>query len=724
MADMHRRSESSVEDGEIKSRISDNSASGPQATQVTQPQIEGMDAKRLVNTANSAAGKGTLNGTLSASSKTSGSNYQISSTYLSEAVDASSVTHCLEDSEPTKPTNDQSPVVGLAAPVLKVDDLTSSDHDDSKGPAKKNDSDGKGANTRTSFAKNVSPGADEWSQETDKIATTSSQENTAGSGGFTGATNGHHQDADEASISRARFALSSEATALSQSIHTSKFQHLPRAPRRPQFNNGQQYYDRTDPRDETRMLQAKLQKANQTLEDERRAHKAELEHTETRVRHDCEATLQQICSGILGQQVAIVKRTVHLKKKEFDLEARERLIGKTEHLLTIGQKQFAGADADEQDLETFVDINDAIIRERVIQEIGRRDRKVDAQLAIKKEELKSRESAIEMREKAYSTMHKVQVHERLEIQIRAELEQMMITRENAEYERGLAEGKALGQAEGNDQLRDNYYDQGFAACHNMFDRLKRFQAGLLPHDSPELAFLFDASHPDNPFTLGLQIGRRHSAMSPQQSLVLDKLGYPMPRSQPAGLPSRVGPSTVNGNGSKRFASARPHPQAQLNGRSDGHAETANSNGIPASTQSHPYANTKRYTNGHTNGANDMEAPSASPRDRLEGLNTLQSPDLDTTADTTFGVPKYSARSAPLPLNSSVHVQNPQTPTSGSDATEGNCTTGDRTDGGTARSNNEVPTFLSGRRLLSYGRPVSKDEKVHEEDKQVNLIDLC
>ncbi|KAL1608171.1 hypothetical protein SLS60_003110 [Paraconiothyrium brasiliense] len=729
---MDRRSESSVEDGEIKSRISDNDdgaeealagqsavslpahhsiysgyingASAPQATQVFRPQAKGEEAGHLVKPGRDAAGTVTLNGTLPASSETLGSNDQLSSTYLSEAVDASTVAQSLKDIEQKGLTSDEAPGLSSAAPVIKVDDLTSSDRGEAKAPGEKH----------------ISP------VEDGSNATGSSPEDTPKSGDFTGEANGYPQDVREAINSRAIFNPSGDAITLSHGIHTSKvipalpvlpyhrinatkyapstpqhnrvshagafvqkFENLPRAPRRPQFNNGQQYYDRSDPRDETRMLQSQLRKANQTLEDERKVHKAEFERTETRIRQDYEATLQQITSSIFGQRVALFKETVHLKERELDLEARESLIGKTEHLLAIGQKQYAGADADHQDLETFLDINDEIIRERVTHEIGRRDRKVDAQLAIKKGELKTRETAIDMREKAYSAMYKIQVSERIETRIRAELEHEMSTRENAEYERGLAEGKALGQAEGSDQLRRNYYDQGFAACHNMFDRIKRFQAGLPPH----------------------------------QSLHLDELGYPMPCSQPADLPIQVGPSAMNNNGKRIFASARSYPQAHINDHANGHTGPANGNDLAASAKPHPYADIKRYANGHVNGANDIEALSASPRDRQKELNAFQSHnDLKFTEDITFGVPKYSTRSAPRPLHPSFLAQTPQTPTSDNDATEGKRTTGDRTEGGIARPNIEVPTFLTGNRLF-YGCPNSMNEKVHKEDKQAKQADL-
>ncbi|KAF2446636.1 hypothetical protein P171DRAFT_430745 [Karstenula rhodostoma CBS 690.94] len=517
-----------------------------------------------------------------------------------------------------------------------------------------------------------------------------------------------------------------------------KFENLPRALRRPQFGN-QNQYDRADPRDDARMGSAHLRTLQQTLDNERKAHKVELDRIEVRARHRYETALQEIINDILGQRAALVQQKIHLKEWELGLNAREGLTRKIEHLLAEGQRQFAGAEADEQGLEPFINVNEEIIRERVIHEIGRRDRKVDAQLTIKKEKLDNREAAIDMREKAYSAMYKVQVAEKLESRIRAELEEAITARESTEYDRGLAEGKALGQAEGNEELRQIWHDKGFATCHSISDRMKRFQAGLLAHDSPEMAFLFDESHPDNPFTRGLKMGRRDVAASSQQSPAWSEPDGPMP----SGLVSRLDSTTANGNAAD--TPARSHPYAHLNGRTNGHAighDNGHEDGVgnsapireqggpvrglpnsfstPTEFHPHPFAYANGHTNGHTNGANSTPPHSSIPQNGVENHSTPLS-----RADPTFGVPQFGPRSAPRPIHPSLQSQAPppQTPTTNGALTNGSDTTGDRADSSVARANGEVPTFLSGRRLLTYGRAAGEDERVHKADIQVDLIDL-
>jgi hypothetical protein len=380
----------------------------------------------------------------------------------------------------------------------------------------------------------------------------------------------------------------------------------------------------------------------------------------------------------------MVKQTVHLKEQEFHLDAREGLIRKMEHLLAIGQKQFAGAEADEQDLETFVDVNEKIVRERATREIGRRDRKVDAQLAVKREELRAREAAIEVREKAYSALYKAEAAEKLEAKMRAELERAMAVRETAEYNRGLAEGKVEGQAVGNEQLRHTWYDKGFSACHAMFERMKRFQAGLLAPDSPEIAFLFDPSHPDHPFSRGLQMGRRDAALSSQPSPGVNEADDVTSVLRPAGLPSRIDKAAAN----------------------------INSVGPPAKPP-HPYAHATHDSTTDTNGTHPLAT--TSPARLGDRITPPALADHDVTADPLFGVPQYGTRTAVRAVHPSLLNPTPQTPAMSGAITEG---------GHSARqSGDDVHALLSGRRLVSYGRAEGEDEKVHKGDLQVDLIDL-
>ncbi|KAL5394205.1 hypothetical protein PMIN02_005202 [Paraphaeosphaeria minitans] len=524
--------------------------------------------------------------------------------------------------------------------------------------------------------------------------------------------------------------------------YVQKFEYLPRAPRKAQVSH-QPQHDRSDHRDETRMGNAQLRKLQQTLDDERKAHKIELERIEIRARDRYGTALQQITSDILGQRATLIQQTVHLKEWELDLNAREAMTRKIEHLLAIGQKQIAGPEADAQDLDTFIKVDKEIIREKVTHEIRRHDRQVDAQLAIKREKLNHREATIESREKTYSTLYKAQVANKLEAEIRADLEKATAEQEITGYNRGLAEGKALGEAEGNEELRQLWYDKGFAACHGMMDRIKRFQAGLLAHDSPELTFLFDQSHPDNPFTRGLQIGRRGMAVSFQPSSALNgpadqtlSLLFPgssvpaaIRDSQPAGLTARDDHTTANNNAAN--TPIQSHPYAHLAGSGNANAKT-HENGLgdnrPIYEQEcrpaygwpnafnafgkppHPYASA--YSNAsvknHIDGADATHPPPDLYQSGVDHHNTPSASGVPSPmANPLFGVPLYPS----LQAQAQAQAQLPRSPT------------GNRTNDSVGRPNGEVSIFLSGKRLLPHGQAEGEDERVHGTDTQVNLIDL-
>lgn len=382
---------------------------------------------------------------------------------------------------------------------------------------------------------------------------------------------------------------------------------------------------------------------------------------------------------------------MHLKEKELDLNSRETLLRKIEELLVIGQKQIAGAGVDDQRLKKYIDVNEEIIQERVTREIGRLDRKADAHLAIKREELKTREAAIDARENAYFTMYKAQASERLEASIRVEVEQATTTREDAAYKRGLAEGRAKGQVEGNGELRSTFYDMGFAACHDMFDRMKRFQPGSLFQDSRGLACPSELSNSASPFTQKPQIDQRCGVICspPQQTL-------------------------------NPFNSYTPLPSADTG--SQVASETVSSNEIATSAKSHPYAYAVSFTERNSTEANRTQLGGSSPRGRLD---EHRSDAANAMVDSTFGVPQYGTRTATRPLHPSTtgHTHPSEAPNTGSTPIESDIATGARTNTSVANSSTENSTFPTGKALFVHGHLFGEDDKAHKEDEQVDLIDL-
>lgn len=421
------------------------------------------------------------------------------------------------------------------------------------------------------------------------------------------------------------------------------------------FGN-QTQHDRTDTRDAARLGQVQIRKFEETLEEERKAHKLSLEQIEIRAQDRYETALHEITHDILTQRAALIQQTVHLKEQELSLNSRDDLINKTVHLLAVGQKQLVGPEADGQDLDKFLDVNKEIVHEQVTHEIRRRDRQVDAQLAIKREQLNQREATLDMREKAYSTMYKIRVADKLEADARARLEREIAARESVAYERGLAEGKDSTKADITEELKQTWYGKGYAACHNVTDVMKRFRAGLVAHDSPELTFLFDQNHPDNPFTRGLQIGRLDGAASSQGASATNGS---------AGLNGPLNSASINGSAGD--AHVRSHPYAHLDGRTNGHVKghdephgngASNVAGTSAAfAKSHPYVSA--YTKGHGNGHSSCTNGKMQQPDNYMDNHSKPGPG----ADPSYGVPMYGPWSATRRVQASLQnqTQTPRTP---------------------------------------------------------------
>ena len=76
-----------------------------------------------------------------------------------------------------------------------------------------------------------------------------------------------------------------------------------------------------------------------------------------------------------------------------------------------------------------------------------------------------------------------------------------------EYARGMEHGKELGRLEAAEHAHTAGFLEGYKTARSTLDKLTAFRNGTLMPDSPDLAFLFDPSHPENPFNRGMQIGQ-------------------------------------------------------------------------------------------------------------------------------------------------------------------------------------------------------------------------
>lgn len=299
-------------------------------------------------------------------------------------------------------------------------------------------------------------------------------------------------------------------TDMVQNITTPEVVRTPEAPRyRSQYTPSYQQpiYRRDGDRDELPRLQAMLLKARQDLASERLINQNARITVEAETRQNVEAGFMSMLAEVLSKQAELVKQEALLKVRELDIQRRAEQVEQLEVFLAEGQKQLY-RDLEERGGRPFNSVELEYARRQGQTDALSKFRGVEAKLEAKLQQLNVREAGLDFRERHY----KAQIRDALETELREVLEVEVATRiSEAEYGRGFTAGKRAGRAESDEEVRRDGFSQGYTACLETQERLKRLRAGQIPHDSPELDFLVDLSHPDNPLIRGVQIGRYEEA---------------------------------------------------------------------------------------------------------------------------------------------------------------------------------------------------------------------
>jgi len=235
------------------------------------------------------------------------------------------------------------------------------------------------------------------------------------------------------------------------------------------------------------------------------------------IHRNIETAVQPAIQSLLHQRIEVVKKEAELLERENEIDRREHMSLQLEEFLTAGQRQlFLAREFDDREVRTIEPTQIVFARAEGEAEAVHKFRKMESDLKVRKKELHIREANLATRE----TTYKVLVREEVKAELLAELEQELDARvsearaevkrefagrvDEAAYQRGFAAGKTEGLI--TDHTGD---DEGFIIGHKQCLRMAFALQKLskILGDGHELDFLTDLEHLDNPYNVGLKVGR-------------------------------------------------------------------------------------------------------------------------------------------------------------------------------------------------------------------------
>lgn len=224
------------------------------------------------------------------------------------------------------------------------------------------------------------------------------------------------------------------------------------------------------------------------------------------------AAMADMLSDLLQKQAEVITAKAKIQEKERDLQYREQRIRQIETYLVNGQKQLKWQ-LERQGIWTMSHVDEANLRREVETKMKHQLSNIEGKIEIQVERLRHQEAAQKIREQQY----KVLIRDVLEKELREQLArdtQADVTDARLikdAYKRGLKEGKSSGIAKKLEEGRKQDFLKGYAACYRTLTVLHNVRNGTIAVESPEVAFLFDPTHPENPHSLGIDIGRTEAA---------------------------------------------------------------------------------------------------------------------------------------------------------------------------------------------------------------------
>ncbi|KAF9695275.1 hypothetical protein EKO04_006937 [Ascochyta lentis] len=260
--------------------------------------------------------------------------------------------------------------------------------------------------------------------------------------------------------------------------------------------------------DEIQRTKAQLMKARNDLENERKANAETQKTVGAEKQAIIGAAMSNMLTDLLHKQAEALAEKAKTQEKERELQYRERKITQLESFLSDGQRQLK-YELEQQGIRPMSVIEKANLRHEIELNVRHQLSDIQGRIAIQVERLRHQEAAQKIREQQY----RVSIRDAVEAEVRAQIgrdEQVRAAdAKTAELacERGLAESKRSADANTSGVALRQDFLKGYAACFRSQTALYRMRTGRIATDSPELAFLYDPTHPENIHNVGVQIGR-------------------------------------------------------------------------------------------------------------------------------------------------------------------------------------------------------------------------
>ncbi|KAF2275282.1 uncharacterized protein EI97DRAFT_468215 [Westerdykella ornata] len=275
-------------------------------------------------------------------------------------------------------------------------------------------------------------------------------------------------------------------------------------------NGGRPFFDRGD----AARLHAQNSKLRQDLEKAQEQIRTMHAKLREEIFKQVHVASQDIIAEVFSKQMDLAKFRASLQQREIELQRRSEQIQQMERFLCVGQSLITSKYPETLLIDpTFTNqerrsmdpthISRELMREEIANEMNANYRLANARLDARAEALQLHEQKIELLEQNWKT----HAEESLREELRGYLEDEISTSiAEAEYKRGFEDGKEEGLAEGSKAAHHDSYLMGYSMARKSFDAVTALRNGLLPFDSPEVSFLFDPTHPENPFNRGMEIG--------------------------------------------------------------------------------------------------------------------------------------------------------------------------------------------------------------------------
>jgi hypothetical protein len=328
-------------------------------------------------------------------------------------------------------------------------------------------------------------------------------------------------------------------------------------------------------------MKASLEKARSELQAEKNKNAHLRSNIAAELQQKMEAGSSAMLANLLRDQGETLALKARLEAKERDLEHRAEKIYHLEVYLAKGQKKLLDT-LEEHSGRPWSETQVELAKTQAKLEVWKEQADIEGKLAMKIEGLGLQQAAQKMDEQQY----KAGIREVIEAEVsekavpfdrvddiardayddgysagKKDSRKKSAKKNNDiaedEYNDGFAAGKEVGRKEALAEAHQKGFLEGYGACHRTQTSLYNLRAGRIPHDSPELDFLFDPAHPHNLHNIGAQIRKAEleAATAPK---VQDKK------------------PVANGNGKAPVTNGEtrpvPNDKPATNGRVNGHAE--------------------------------------------------------------------------------------------------------------------------------------------------------